>query len=82
MEEMAEVCDRIYVIDKGRTAMGGTPAAVFGNGETLRAQGLDVPTITQLADALAASGLPIPSPITTLDEAVDAIAALLKQQRT
>ncbi len=80
MEELAAVCDRIIVIAEGRTVMEGPPAQVFGNGAALRAQGLNVPAITQLADALAGAGLPMPGPITTLDEAVDAIVVLMQQQ--
>ncbi len=77
MEELAEVSDRIYVLAEGRTVMEGTPADVFGNGAALRAQGLDAPTIMQLADALAAKGLLPPSAMTTRAALVDAIAPLL-----
>lgn len=77
MEELAEVCDRIYVIAEGKTVMEGTPAVVFGNGAALRAQGLDVPVITQLADALVAEGLLAPGAVTTRAGIVQEISALI-----
>ncbi len=82
MEELAEVCDRIYVIAEGRSVMDGTPAAVFGNGPALRAQGLDVPPTTQLANALADEGLLAPEVAITHAEIVKAIGALIAASAT
>ena len=77
MEELAELCDRIYVLAEGRTVMEGTPAQVFGNGAALRAQGLDVPAITRLADALAEAGFVLPGAVNTRAALVDAIVAMI-----
>ncbi len=77
MEELAELCDRIYVLAEGRTVMEGTPAQVFGNGAALRAQGLDVPAITRLADALAEAGFVLPDAVNTRAALVDAIVAMI-----
>ena len=78
MEELAEVCDRIYVIAHGRTVMDGTPAEVFGDAAPLRALGLDVPDITALAEILEQEGLLAAGTITTIPEAVEAIVELLR----
>ena len=77
MEELAELSDRIYVLAEGRTVMEGTPAQVFGNGAALRAQGLDVPAITRLADALAEAGFVLPDAVNTRAALVDAIVAMI-----
>ncbi len=77
MEELAELSDRIYVLAEGRTVMEGTPAQVFGNGAALRAQGLDAPTITQLADALTEAGFVMPGAVITRAALVDAIVAMI-----
>ena len=77
MEELAELSDRIYVLAEGRTVMEGTPAQVFGNGAALRAQGLDVPAITRLADALAEAGFVLPGAVNTRAALVDAIVAMI-----
>lgn len=54
MDELAAVCDRLYVIAEGRTVLHGTPRQVFAQGDRLRALGLDVPTATAIFEALCA----------------------------
>ncbi len=81
MEELAEICDRLYVIADGRTVMEGTPAAIFSRAGELRAMGLDVPDVTKVAEALKARGLlPDSEVIYTLAQAEDAVARLLAQR--
>ncbi|MCO5210236.1 MAG: energy-coupling factor transporter ATPase [Caldilinea sp.] len=81
MEELAEICDRLYVIAGGRTVMEGTPAAIFNRAGELRAMGLDVPDVTKVAEALKARGLlPAGEVIYTLAQAEDAVARLLAQR--
>src|SRR5690606_5826749 len=43
MEELAEVCNRLYVVADGRTVMEGPPAAIFARAPELRELGLDTP---------------------------------------
>src|SRR5437870_1176845 len=40
MEELAQVCHRLFVIDHGKTVMSGTPAEVFTQAAELRRMGL------------------------------------------
>ncbi len=81
MEELAEICDRLYVIAAGRTVMAGTPAAIFGAADELRAIGLDTPDMTQVAEALKAQNLlPADAVVYTLQQAEEAIAGLLAQR--
>ena len=76
MEELAEICDRLYVIADGRTAMEGTPAQVFGQSAKLHAMGLDVPAVTLLMDRLAAQGVIHPGQVVyTVDQAETVLAA-------
>lgn len=78
MDELAAVCDHIFVISGGRTVLQGTPREVFSNAPALREMGLDVPEVTALAEALEAEGLlPPGTVITTPDEAVEALSAVL-----
>jgi energy-coupling factor transport system ATP-binding protein len=81
MEEMAEICDRLVVIAQGRTVMQGTPQEVFGRASELRALGLDVPDVTQVAEALAKVGL-LPQDVTvcTLEQAIDVMGPLVEQR--
>lgn len=57
MEELAEICHRLYVIADGCTVLEGTPGAVFGEAARLSALGLGVPAVTQVIDALRQAGL-------------------------
>jgi energy-coupling factor transport system ATP-binding protein len=81
MEEMAEICDRLVVIAEGRTVMQGTPQVVFGRASELRALGLDVPDVTQVAEALAEAGL-LPQDVTvcTLEQAIKVMGPLVEQK--
>jgi energy-coupling factor transport system ATP-binding protein len=81
MDELAEICDRIYVIAEGRTVMAGTPAEIFSSAAALRAIGLDTPDMTQVAEALKAHQLlPENASIYTLEQAEAAIAQLLMER--
>ncbi len=78
MEELAEICDRLYVISDGRTVMSGTPGAIFNRAGELRELGLDAPDVTLIADRLKTAGwLPPEIEIYKLPQAVDAISAVL-----
>ncbi len=57
MEELAEMCHRMYVIAGGTTALEGPPEEVFGQGARLQEMGLDVPPVTQVFERLAGRGL-------------------------
>ena len=75
MEEAVEA-DRIIVMDKGKLIMDGNPRGVFSQVEKLKAIGLDVPQVTELAYKLKNSGVEIRSDILTIDEMVDEICQL------
>lgn len=68
--------DKIVVIDEGKIVMTGTPKEVFSNVETMKAIGLDVPHVTQLALALNEEGLAIDKDIITIEEMVENICRL------
>jgi energy-coupling factor transport system ATP-binding protein len=57
MDELAEICQRLYVIAQGRTVMHGTPAEIFAQSTRLRELGLGVPAVTTVMEALAVAGL-------------------------
>lgn len=77
MEEIVH-CDKVFVMDKGRVAMQGTPKEIFSRVEELRALRLDVSQVTILAEELRAAGLPLPSGILTADELVQNLKMLHK----
>ena len=75
MEEAAHA-DRVIVIDHGTVALEGTPKEVFAQVDRMKALGLDVPQMTELAHDLRKNGLDIPADITTVEEMVEALCRL------
>ena len=69
MEEAA-VADRVVVLDKGKIALDGTPAEVFSQVQKVKALGLDVPPMAELAMRLNAGGLRLPDGILTVADMV------------
>lgn len=69
MEEIIDA-DRVFVMDKGKIALQGTPREVFGQVDRLKELRLDVPQVTLLAHELRESGLPIPEGILRTEELI------------
>lgn len=75
MEEVI-YADKVYVMDKGKIVMQGTPREVFSNVEELKQHHLDVPKATSLAYELRKKGLDIPLGILSPEELKEAICRL------
>ena len=75
MEEVVDA-DYVYVMEKGKIIMDGTPRQIFSRVDELKEHRLDVPQITLFADELKKAGLDIPDGILRREELVDAIMAL------
>ncbi len=72
MEEVVDA-DRVFVMDRGKVVMQGTPREIFSQVGKLREYRLDVPQITILADMLRQSGVDVPLGVLRREELVDAI---------
>lgn len=72
----AVLADKIFVMDKGKIAMEGTPRQVFSRVEEIRELRLDVPAATAMAYELRKAGYNIPKDILTRDELVEAVCQL------
>lgn len=70
MSEAAQF-KKIFVIDKGKIILTGSPKNIFAQADLLFNLSLEVPQITKLAIKLAENGLEIPSNILTEDEMVE-----------
>lgn len=75
MEEVIRA-DRVYVMDKGKVVMQGTPKSIFSQVDALKSYRLDVPQITLLAYELRKAGLDIPEGILTRQELVNVLCQL------
>ena len=75
MEEVVDA-DYVYVMEKGKIVMDGTPRDIFSRVDELKEHRLDVPQATLVADELRSAGVPIPQGILTRKELVDAIMSV------
>ena len=75
MEEVVDA-DYMYVMEKGKIVMDGTPRDIFSRVDELKEHRLDVPQATLVADELRSAGVPIPQGILTRKELVDAIMSV------
>ncbi len=72
MEEIIGA-DKIFVMDKGKLVMEGSPREVFGKVEELTEMGLTVPEATLIGKKLFDSGLNINLPVLTKEELISEI---------
>lgn len=72
MEEIIHA-DKVFVMDKGKVALQGTPREIFSQVEKLKELRLDVPQVTMLAHELREKGLDIPEGILTKEELIEAL---------
>lgn len=59
MDDLANCCDRIVVMNEGAVFAEGTPAQVFAYADELKSIGLGVPAAQRMALALAKAGVPL-----------------------
>ncbi len=78
MEEAAQA-DRVVVLSDGAIRLDGGPREVFSHVEELKALGLDVPPMAELAEELRLSGLPLPAGILTVDDMVKELTPCLSK---
>ena len=74
--EEVVAADNVYVMEKGKIVMDGTPRDIFSRVDELKEHRLDVPQATLVADELRSTGVPIPQGILTRKELVDAIMSV------
>ena len=74
MDEVIDA-DYVYVMDKGKVALKGTPAEVFSNVEKIYEIGLDVPQPTEIAYLLEKRGKEMPRGILSSEELINQIIA-------
>ena len=72
--------DKIFVMDKGRIELSGTPREVFGQEERLKELGLKLPEICVIANKLRRAGLPIPEGILYEGELKNAVISIAKEK--
>ena len=76
MDDVGRLCDRLFVLNRGKIAFSGTPGEVFIHGEELRQIGLDVPECAKLAKLLREKDFDMPEGVYSM---ADVKNAILKQ---
>ena len=76
MEDIASLCDRVLVMNKGSLMFFDTVENVFKNKEALREIGLNVPIVTRVFEELSALGVKVPSNVYTVEKAIEALKAV------
>ena len=78
MDDLANCCDRIVVMNEGAVFAEGTPAQVFAHADELKSIGLGVPAAQRMALALAKAGVPLRcAGLYTVESLADELADLL-----
>ena len=62
--------DKVFVMDKGKVVMSGTPGEIFTERDKLKQYRLDVPQVTMLAYELRKRGLDIPADVLSSEDLV------------
>ena len=78
MDDLANCCDRIVVMNEGAVFAEGVPAQVFAHADELKSIGLGVPAAQRMALALTEAGVPLHfDGLYTVESLADELAGLL-----
>lgn len=78
MDDLANCCDRIVVMNEGAVFAEGVPAQVFAHADELKSIGLGVPAAQRMALALAKAGVPLRfDGLYTVESLADELSSLL-----
>lgn len=78
MDDLANCCDRIVVMNEGAVFAEGTPAQVFARADELKSIGLGVPAAQRMALSLVQAGVPLRcDKLYTVEALADELAGLL-----
>ncbi len=80
MEDIAEMADRVIVMNKSSVAMQGSVDEVYSRGDELRAMGLNVPEITEIFAKLRAKGIDVPSNVYTVEQGAEILRNLMERR--
>lgn len=78
MEDMAEYCDDIIVMNRGTVILAGPKDAIFADSDRLIEAGLDIPQITRVMRILAQNGIAVNEAACTKEQALNQVLAAYK----
>ena len=80
MEDVARLCSRVLVLNKGEVAMCDTVPRVYSRAQELRDMGLNVPQITDIFLKLKQSGINCSTEIFTVEQGASELKRLLAER--
>ena len=80
MADVAELSDKVMVMDHGKLVMMGTPQDVFGKYERLSEIGLSVPPVTEMMRRLKNAGLDVRTDIYDISDAKEELFRVLSKR--
>lgn len=81
MEDVAKICGRVLVMNRGKVAMYGSVPYVYSHGAELKKMGLNVPQITEIFIKLKESGIDCRTDIFTIEQGEQELRKLLNSKR-
>ena len=80
MADVADLSDKVMVMNEGKLMMAGTPEEVFGQKEQLNAIGLSVPPVTDMMHQIKEAGIPVKENVLSLEEAEEELYQFLQRK--
>lgn len=77
MGDIARLADRVFVMDRGKLAITGTPAEVFQQADLLESLGLGLPPATFLMRELQRRGVAVSTDVLTIEAAEEELYRIL-----
>ncbi|MBQ9272442.1 MAG: energy-coupling factor transporter ATPase [Mogibacterium sp.] len=81
MGDVAELSDRVMVMNKGKIALEGTPEEVFSQRDKLAAMDLGIPPAKEICDLISSRAPAFRSDALSIDEAAEDIKSYMEEAR-
>ena len=79
MGDIAQLADKVLVMDRGTLALSGPPMEIFTKADLLESLGLGLPPGAALMRELQKHGIPVSSSVMTLEDAAEEINRILQK---
>ncbi len=77
MEDVAKICSKVFVMNKGKIAFSGSVDEVYSHGAELRAMGLNVPQVTEIFLRLRERGVDCSTSVYTVEQGVEELRRIM-----
>ncbi|MEW5921206.1 MAG: energy-coupling factor transporter ATPase [Bacillota bacterium] len=82
MEEIALLAEKLFVFNRGKLVLQGSPAEVFKSAAVIRDTGLEIPALSELLQRLSEQGKKVRTDLFSVEEAAAEILQLVREDRS